>query len=669
MPFLRCVLILLLSLLSTLTASVNIPLTSQNTAQATQRIQFLAAWEAAKHGPAGLKEKLSQGLENYPLYPYVELAAMQQRLPQLKGSEVEEALTRWPDLPITKDLREAYLRQLAKSEQWKDFSELYRDTTNRELRCHSLIARIKLGQKLDFSEDIEPLWLSATSLPNACDNVMTWARAQKILSVDLIWKRINLATNAGNIALVSSLGQLLEGKDRQLSDQTVVILRDPAAELKKANSWPDNPHTRNAIVAGLERLSKKSTDNAELLWKQLEKHFQFDNPQRYRVLRALALAHATDFSPNALAYLTSLPNEANNDITREWRVRSALVADKPEMLLTALEALSDTQKSDARWRYLHARTLTKTGQQSTAESIFSSLAKETHFYGFLAADELNRPYTICSQQIKVSPSDEQKVSTLPGLIRALEWFALERPSEARREWDNLIPRLDSQQRRIAVDIAAKAGWNDRAAFTFTQGEELRFYELRFPLAQQKEVEQAATETGLDPAFPYAIIRAESAWMVDAKSPANAYGLMQLLPSTATEIAKSAKLNYSGASDLFKPDLNIQLGTRYLEKISGKFQGSPWLTSAAYNAGSNAVTRWLTARSSYDPDFFIETIPYKETREYVARVLTFSVIYDWRLHGNALPISTRLPRIGETYTLPDKNTARKSVVCLANADKP
>jgi soluble lytic murein transglycosylase len=73
----------------------------------------------------------------------------------------------------------------------------------------------------------------------------------------------------------------------------------------------------------------------------------------------------------------------------------------------------------------------------------------------------------------------------------------------------------------------------------------------------------------------------------------------------------------------------------------RFDKLPYMAIAAYNAGPTPIGRWREARSQLDPDFFIETIPYKETRDYVTRVLAFSVIYDWRLNGTAAPLSARM----------------------------
>jgi len=191
---------------------------------------------------------------------------------------------------------------------------------------------------------------------------------------------------------------------------------------------------------------------------------------------------------------------------------------------------------------------------------------------------------------------------------------------------------------------------------------LRLYTLRFPLARRDQIIRAARAAEIDPSWAYAIIRAESAWTADAHSSADAWGLMQLLPGTASQLAKSIKLRYGGARDLLDPDTNITLGTRYLGNMALRYDGSPWLASAAYNAGVDPVGRWLSARDALEPDFFIDTIPYKETREYVSRVLAFSVIYDWRLHGSALPLSSKLPRIGKAYSPPADDAQRKAVVC-------
>jgi soluble lytic murein transglycosylase len=130
-------------------------------------------------------------------------------------------------------------------------------------------------------------------------------------------------------------------------------------------------------------------------------------------------------------------------------------------------------------------------------------------------------------------------------------------------------------------------------------------------------------------------------MPDVTSSANARGLLQLLPSTAEAIAARNGMAWQGAESLYRPEVNIVLGAGALRDVIDTYNGKAYQAIGAYNAGSTAVNRWLAARGSLDADFWIETVPFKETREYIPRVLSFSVIYDWRLKQPVMPISRRL----------------------------
>jgi soluble lytic murein transglycosylase len=225
-----------------------------------------------------------------------------------------------------------------------------------------------------------------------------------------------------------------------------------------------------------------------------------------------------------------------------------------------------------------------------------------------------------------------------------------------------MANADPQTLRQAVNLADQHDWYDRAIVTFNNGPALHYYTLRFPLARQDGLVSQAEQAGIDPAWAYGILRQESAWMSDAQSGADARGLMQLLPSTAADVARRNGLPWDGGDSLYDPTTNIELGTRYLAQMAGRFNGAPWLASAAYNAGAGRVSQWLDARGTLPPDLFVATIPFKETREYVARVMYYSVIYDWRLHGSAASMSTRMTPIGQPYSRPDAQDPRKDITC-------
>lgn len=630
---------------------------------ARQRERFPLAWEAARHAQFDAAwRKLAVGLEDYPLFPYLELASMQRQLQTLPKASVDKFLKAWPDSLPAQMLREAYVPELARRADWKGVLEFAAASPrSRELQCDVLQARLNLGQPVDFQRDVEPLWLAPVALPPACDDVVRWAKAHAKLTPALLWQRIDLAARAGTAGLVSTLAGQLEGADRDAAERIASAVGDPAKALDAAAGWNDAPRTREAVTLAFERLARRNSDLAEAQWAKLESRFKLDAAQRGRVLRALAVYRATSYAPDALARLDALPADLSDDTTREWRVRVALATQDFAETLAALDALSPAQQADARWRYLRARTLVKLDRQAAATPLLSSLAQEANFHGFLAADWLQQPYTICPTEYAADAA-QGSIRTNPSLARAFEFFALDRLAEARREWEFALATLSPPQRRAAADLASSLGWYDRAVYTFAQGDDLHFYTLRFPLARREQIVRAAHGAGIDPAWAYAIIRAESAWTTDAHSGADAWGLMQLLPGTAAQLAKRNKVRYGGTRDLLDPDTNIMLGTRYLGDMAQRYDGSPWLASAAYNAGVDPVGRWIEARDALEPDFFIETIPYKETREYVSRVLAFSVIYDWRLHGSATPLSAKLPRIGQTYATPSEDAPRKSIVC-------
>ncbi|MCE7949473.1 MAG: lytic murein transglycosylase [Xanthomonadales bacterium PRO7] len=644
-------------------ASLLVPSATRADDLSAQRARFPLVWEAAQHGPDGAWRKLASGLENYPLFPYLELASLQRRIQDVQDPEAKKFLAAWPDSLPAKLWRDAYLTELARREDWKNFLDLYAaDGASLAQQCNALHARIALGKKLDFHNDVEALWLSAKPLPDACAAVTAWSRDK--LTPALIWQRIDLAASAGQAGLVDTLATMLDGSARNDTQRIAAAIRDPAGTLDKAAAWPDDARARQAATVAFLRLARRNSDSAESQWSKLSTHFRFDAGQRNDIARAIAVYNASSYAPDALRRLDALPVQATDDTSREWRVRLAVAAQDWKDALVALDTMSDTQKSDARWRYLRARVLVKLDRKDAATSIFESVAREANFHGFLAADWLKSPYTICAREIATDPVIDKSLRKQPDLARAFEFFAIDRLPQARREWDFALSRLDASQRKQAVLLAADRGWHDRAVYAFNRGDDLHYYDLRFPLARRGDVVSDARAAGIDPAWAYAIIRAESAWTTDARSGADAFGLMQLLPGTAKHLAKQLGVSFSGAAALFDPDLNIRLGTQYLGRMAMRYDGSPWLATAAYNAGPDPVGRWINARDGLEPDFFIETIPYKETREYVARVLAFAVIYDWRLNGKVIPLAARLPHIGKAYAPPPANAPRKDVVCPA-----
>jgi soluble lytic murein transglycosylase len=629
-----------------------------------QREAFKQAWAVAQQGGDGWRS-WAKGLTDYPLYPYLEEAALAHDVDTLDRATVADFLKRHPDLLPAADLRRAWLRSQARQQHWDDFLALYQPGLGDTLACDALAAKLAQGGTLDFARDLASLW-DKPSLPDACDPVLDAAHAAGLLTDARLWARIDRALDAGQGGTVAALAAWLPGEEGKAAARLAQALRDPAAAVADAVNWPDTPRHRQAAALAIQRLARRDTDAADAGWQRLRPRLSFTPAQRDGVLYTLALFHATDFDEHALARLASLPADVQTDTSREWRARVALARQDWPAVLAAIDAMPASQQDEDEWRYFHARALAATGHGDQADTLYGTLAQEPTYYGFLAADRVQEPYAICPLDPPDDQQREQALLARPGLQRAFELFAVDLPQRARREWSRALEGADATTLRVAARLAYERGWYDRAVFTYSSGEALRYYDQRFPLASQDGVVPQAQQAGIDPSWAYAIARAESAWMSDARSGADARGLMQLVPATAAQVAKKNGLAWSGGESLYDPAINIMLGTRYLAQMAARFGGSPWLASAAYNAGPNKVDAWLDERGSLPPDLFVATIPYHETRDYVARVMAFAVIYDWRLSGKALPLASRMPSIGQPYNLPDVHTPRRDVTCATAA---
>ncbi|MBZ5571590.1 MAG: transglycosylase SLT domain-containing protein [Acidobacteriia bacterium] len=152
-----------------------------------------------------------------------------------------------------------------------------------------------------------------------------------------------------------------------------------------------------------------------------------------------------------------------------------------------------------------------------------------------------------------------------------------------------------------------------------------YWEGLFPKAYWSDVKRFSSTNALDPYLVAALIRQESAFNPNAVSRANAVGLMQLLPKVGKGVARQEKLRHFSTQQLFTPGVNLQLGTRYFRSMVDKF-GSFEYALAAYNAGSDRVQDWLGQRQYRDPQEFVESIPFTETREYVQNILRNENVY-------------------------------------------
>jgi len=186
-----------------------------------------------------------------------------------------------------------------------------------------------------------------------------------------------------------------------------------------------------------------------------------------------------------------------------------------------------------------------------------------------------------------------------------------------------------------------------------------FWELLFPLPFRRDLVNQSTASDLDPHIVAGLVRQESEFNPKVISPARAYGLTQIVPSTGRQLARKAGIRGFSTSMLFQPSTNLRLGTTYLRSLLDQWGGKWEQTLASYNAGKSHVLEWITWGDFREPAEFVETIPFTETREYVQSVLRNAAAYR-RIYGANLTAGSAQPaavrKVAATHA---RRTVKKS----------
>lgn len=307
---------------------------------------------------------------------------------------------------------------------------------------------------------------------------------------------------------------------------------------------------------------------------------------------------------------------------------------------TALYALVKTPVSKSRAAYWAARAAERTGNRTEAQEWLTKAAKyPTVFYGQLAQARLHP-----GQALRLPSSVDDVVFSNP-LMKVAEMLeAAGNAPQARIFWEQAA--ANTHNAANLAGIAARAEKVHRGNAVRVAKASLR--QNIILLKQGWPVIRVPAQSPIEQALTLAIARQESEFDPTAVSSANARGLMQVLPGTATHTVKAFGLPYS-ASDLYSPDANLTIGSAYLSELIGKARGSYPVAIASYNAGPGAALRWVAQNGrpgqSVDATLrWIESIPYGETRNYVQRVLENLQVYRELTHpGTPLGIERDLMR--------------------------
>ena len=606
--------------------------------------QFKIAWDAARQGDHDTFRQIKDTLQDYILFPYLQYEHYRNRRASVPVDEMAAFLTNHRDWAFEPGLRTAWLRSLARKSRWADLLAHSKGVTDTALRCQRARGRIILGKTDDLLSEAQSLWAVGKSQPDECDPVFAWLVKSGGVTESLAWERIRLAMEADKRSLVMYLARYVPEHQRRWLESWNQHRRAGYARLEQARKWPDNEITRMILTTSLQRLARKDANRAAAKFAKLEGHFSWEEATRIAVLRDIALYSAVALEDDTPLHMSRVPAVHRDSQLLEWWARFLLSRQDWPALAEVIAQMPGEISNDDRWRYWLAQAELRSGQVKPPSELLQELAGKANYYGFLAADEMGLDYNICPLQPDIKDTEIDRIAGLAGFQRGLELRKAGLHDWAIPEWSLGAARLPSADLKIAAALAHREGWYDRAIFALGNSGDLRFYEWRFPLAWEAEIKREAAANDLDPAWVYGTIRSESAMVESAQSSANAMGLMQVTPATGKRVAKRHGLAWRGSRQLKTVAGNLPIGTAYMRDLLQDYDDNPVLVSGSYNAGPNAVSRWLDSRPAGEAAIWVETLPYFETRDYIPRVLAFTTLYDWRLDGTVKRISGRMPHI-------------------------
>lgn len=601
--------------------SVALPAHTVTTSVYEQREAYRSALHHLNAGRAAEFRHLRDSLNDYALAPYLDYHHLNSRLSSVSDSEMRSFQESHGDLPVAAIVQFRWLKHLGARRQWQRLLDNPRPTTDAELRCYQVRALYASGEREAALAQVGELWGVGHSQPKACDPLFeAWIDAGR-LTEGRVWERMQLALASGQTRLARYLLRFLEGPLSSSARNLYDVHVDPG-KVTSGNAYAeDDPYTRTVIAHGLRQLSSRDPEAAAKAWQRYQDTHTFTAEEARDIGERIALALARQ------GIFPSHPDGTASEGFAAAMAEAALRAENWTQLLHWVERLPEEHRTGLRWQYWLARALTQTHLGSErARLTYQALADERNYYGFLAAQQIGREPRLNPAPQRDDPVLLAQLKIMPGFARALELYAVGDLINARREWFALLPQLDAAQQYHAARLAQQIGWIAQSISTANQAQLRDNLELRFPVVYPEDFQRISHATTVPKPFLLAVARQESAFDPQARSPANARGLMQLMPPTANMVAGRLGVASPSVADLYDPRLNIELGGHHLASLLNRYGQNRPLAAAAYNAGEGRVDRWLRSSNGQSMDVWIENIPFSETRNYVKNVLAFTQVY-------------------------------------------
>ena len=593
-----------------------------------QRSRYAQTKQAWDNRQMDVVNQLMPTLTTYPLYPYLQYRQITDDLMNQPALVVTNFIAANPTLPPARSLKSRFVNELARRDDWRGLLAFSPEKpTGTEAQCNYYYAKWNVGQTQEAWDGAKALWLSGKSQPNACDRLFGAWRASGQQDPLAYLERIRLAMKAGNTSLVRVLAQQMPSDYQTIATAVIALANDPNSVMTFARTTGATDFTRQMAAVAFASVARQDVENARLMIPSLAQAQQLneDQIQELRDIVAWRLMGSDVTEEQAIWRDDAIMRSQSTSLV-ERRVRMALGLGDRRGLNTWLARLPMEAKEKDEWRYWQAGLLLERGRDDEAKDILRSLMQQRGFYPMVAAQRLGEEYTF---RIDKAPANlDPALTSGPEMARVRELMYWNMDNTARSEWANLVTSKTKDQQAQLARYAFNQNWWDLSVQATIAGKLWDQLEERFPLAYNDLFKRYISGKDIPQSYAMAIARQESAWNPKAGSPVGARGLMQIMPGTATHTVSMFSIpGYSGPSQLLDPEMNINIGTSYLQYVYQQFGNNRIFASAAYNAGPGRVRTWRSnSGGRIDAVAFVESIPFSETRGYVKNVLSYDAYY-------------------------------------------
>ena len=610
-----------------------------------QRQLFADALKSIKVKNWEKLRNLQKDLVHYPLYPYLRYSDLVANLSIPQRRDISNFLETYPDSVLAHRLRSKWLNYLANQKQWAMYLDYYEEANaNAARKCHYYYAKLKRTDSQELIDNALKLWTVGHSQPKACDGLFNTLSGLRLINDSHAWLRFKKALVQNNLSLARyAQGFMTDKSTITRANRYRALQRRP----HKLNLLIDDLHEHaediDIFSHYLRRLASKDPSKALKYWHQVKSGLEMPEHEVAlfiaNIVKTLTKRGEIDTADLYLTEYSPLINEHLEGNVIEWRIRQAIKKQNWAKVLHWIAFLDLPKQNSNIWRYWLIRSLEASQSTDTAQllRLTKRLAKERDFYGFLISDQLSQPYQFNHTPIIIDNLDLMRVKSLPAIQRAREFFFHGQNIQANREWTAATRNINRTEWIVLGFLSSKWGWHSRAIMAMAQAPYWDDLDIRFPFAFLSVIQTAAKQSDTEIHTLLAIARQESAFDHQAISRVGAIGLMQIMPATAKATAMLHNIPYKNKAQLQDKDINSTIGATYYAGLLKRFKDNRILAMAAYNAGPERVSKWLSQSSGKQPfDVWIETIPFQETRHYVMNVLTYSAIYSYLLGtGNSM----------------------------------